>query len=380
MKLETQREDLLGLLQNVIGVVERRQTLPILSNVLVEAGDNQLTLTATDMEVEISAQAEFNIVESGRTTLPARKLLDILRALPAEASVVLTVDKSDTKVPSGKAQLRAGRSRFALATLPADEMPTLDAFVSQSVAHLSRRDLHTLIERSHFAMAQQDVRYYLNGLLLETTTEGIRAVATDGHRLALCDMPTHQVESSEVDPGNALERQVIVPRKGVQELMRLLSEDDSLVKLAFGTHHIQVDLGSIRFTSKLIDGRFPDYQRAIPREGEQSLVADRQSLRAALARVAILANENRGVRLNLGDWLLRIQANNPEQEEAIEEVEINYDGGDLEIGFNVTYLLDALAAIDEELVRIFLQDATSSCLIRAAEDATSRYVVSPMRL
>ncbi len=380
MKLETQREDLLGLLQNVIGVVERRQTLPILSNVVVEARDNQLTLTATDMEVEISAQAEFNIIEPGRTTLPARKLFDILRALPAEASVVLTVDESDTEAASGKAQLRAGRSRFALATLPADEMPTLDEFVSDSVTHLSRGDLHTLIERSHFAMAQQDVRYYLNGLLLEITAEGLRAVATDGHRLALCDMPTHNAESDQADQNKVMERQVIVPRKGVQELMRLLGDDDSPVKLAFGTHHIQVDLGCIRFTSKLIDGRFPDYQRAIPPEGEQSLVADRQSLRAALARVAILANENRGVRLNLEDWLLRIQANNPEQEEAIEEVEINYDGGNLEIGFNVSYLLDALGAIDEELVQIFLRDATSSCLIRAAEDASSRYVVSPMRL
>lgn len=370
MKLETQRENLLGLLQHVIGVVERRQTLPILSNVLIDARQNQLTLTATDLEVEISAQQAFDITAPGRTTLPARKLLDILRALPAEATVVLTVDDQ-------KAQLRAGRSRFALATLPADEMPALEAFSGDGVVRMPRRDLRALIERSHFAMAQQDVRYYLNGLLLETDGQGIRAVATDGHRLALCDMPT---ENAADDAGDAMQRQVIVPRKGVQELLRLLGEDDTPVTIALGANHIQVDLGNIRFTSKLIDGRFPDYQRAVPREGDRSLVVDRQLLRAALARVAILANENRGVRLQLEDWLLRVQANNPEQEEAIEEVEINYDGGSLEIGFNVAYMLDALDAIDDELVRIFLQDAGSSCLIRAAEDADSRYVISPMRL
>ncbi len=380
MKLETQRENLLGLLQNVIGVVERRQTLPILSNVLVHAEANQLTLTTTDLEVEIAASAEFTVTEPGRTTLPARKLLDILRALPAESSVVLTVDAPANDAASGKAQLRAGRSRFALATLPADDMPTLEEVSAEQVAHLSRRDLRHLIERTHFAMAQQDVRYYLNGLLLETHTERLRAVATDGHRLALCDMPTRSDQPESPDAQATTERQVIVPRKGVQELMRLLGEEDSPVELAFGANHIQVKLGHIRFTSKLIDGRFPDYQRAIPQEGEQSLVADRQSLRAALARVAILANENRGVRLNLEDWLLRVQANNPEQEEAIEEVEINYDGGALEIGFNVTYVLDALNAIDDELVQIFVRDGISSCLIRATEDTSSRYVISPMRL
>lgn len=365
MKLETQRERLLGLLQHVIGVVERRQTLPILANVLVEAADGHLSLTATDLEVELSARDDIGCEAGGRTTLPGRKLLDILRALPEGTSVTLAVDDN-------RAQLRCGRSRFALATLPAEDMPALEDFTAEAVIRLPQQALRNLIERTHFAMAQQDVRYYLNGLLLETGDNSLRAVATDGHRLALCDVQAQ----SEAEAG----RQVIVPRKGVQELMRLLADDEAEVELKLGTNHIQIDLGNIRFTSKLIDGRFPDYQRAIPREGDTALVADRQLLRAALTRAAILANENRGVRLQLENWLLRLQANNPEQEEAVEEVEINYDGGSLEIGFNAGYMLDALGALEDELVKLFFQDTNSSCLIRAAEDESCRYVISPMRL
>jgi DNA polymerase III subunit beta len=198
-------------------------------------------------------------------------------------------------------------------------------------------------------------------------------VATDGHRLALYDVP------ADTEPDTA-DRQVIVPRKGVQELMRLLAEDEAEVMIQLSGNHVRIDPGNIRFTSKLIDGRFPDYQRAIPREGEKVLVADRQLLRAALARTVILANENRGVRLQLENWLLRLQANNPEQEEAVEEVEVNYEGGPLEIGFNAGYLLDALGASDEQLVKLSFQDANSSCLIQSAEDARGKYVISPMRL
>ncbi len=366
MKLTTQREQLLGLLQHVIGVVERRQTLPILANVLFETADGRLTLTATDLEVELSAFGTLDAEGEGRTTLPGRKLLDILRALPDDSEVTIGIDGT-------RAQVSCGRSRFSLATLPAEEMPTLEDFSAEAVLRLPQRDLRTLIERTHFAMAQQDVRYYLNGLLLEVGDDRLRAVATDGHRLALYDMPA--------DTGSSTAgRQVIVPRKGVQELMRLLADDQTDVTLQLSDNHIRIDPGNIRLTSKLIDGRFPDYQRAIPREGEKALVADRQLLRAALARTAILANENRGVRLQLEDWLLRLQANNPEQEEAIEEVEVNYEGGPLEIGFNVGYLLDALGAGDEQLVKLSFQDANSSCLIQGTEDRHGKYVISPMRL
>ncbi len=365
MKLEIQREQLLNLLQHVIGVVERRQTLPILANVLLVASKGWFTLTATDLEVELTARGEAAADTDGRVTLPGRKLLEILRALPDGTPVGLNVEEA-------RAQLNCGRSRFTLATLPADEMPALESFSAEASVRLPQRDLRRLIERSHFAMAQQDVRYYLNGLLLESTPDRLRAVATDGHRLALAEV--------SADTGESGSRQVIVPRKGVQELMRLLADDEAEVALGLGSNHVQIDLGNICFTSKLIDGRFPDYQRAIPKPGERVLVADRQQLRAALARTAILSNENRGVRLQLEDWLLRIQANNPEQEEAVEEVEINYSGGPLEIGFNAGYLLDALGALDDELVNIYLQDGNSSCLIQASEDASCQYVVSPMRL
>lgn len=365
MKLETQREHFLNLLQHVIGVVERRQTLPILANVLVVAEQGQLILTATDMEVELTARGEVTIEADGRTTLPGRKLLDILRALPEASPVRLNVE--DTR-----AQLNCGRSRFTLATLPAEEMPALESFTADASVTIPQRDLRRLIERSHFAMAQQDVRYYLNGLMLERAEGCLRAVATDGHRLVLAEVTATSDDSDG--------RQVIVPRKGVQELMRLLADDEDEVTVGLTSNHVQIDLGNIRFTSKLIDGRFPDYRRAIPPPGERMLVADRQQLRSALARAAILSNENRGVRLQLEDWLLRIQANNPEQEEAVEEVEINYSGGPVEIGFNAGYLLDGLAVLDDELVTVHLQDGNSSCLIQANEDTSWQYVVSPMRL
>jgi len=365
MKLETQREHLLALLQNVIGVVERRQTLPILSNVLVIAEENQLLFSATDLEVELTASDNLPAVEDGRATLPARKLLDILRALPEGETVHLTVE-------GAKAQLRCGRSRFALATLPVEDMPSLESFEALGSIILCQRDLKTLLDSTQFAMAQQDVRYYLNGLLFEVGDNILRSVATDGHRLALSDQ-TAQIEG---DVG----QQVIVPRKGVQELSRLLTDDDSEIEIKLGGSHIHIALGGIRFTSKLIDGKFPDYHRAIPLEGERVLVADRNLLRAALQRTAILSNENKGVRLQLDNWLLRLQANNPEQEEAEEEIEVNYNGGPLEIGFNVTYLLDALGVLQSELVKLFFNDANSSCLLREADSVSSRYVISPMRL
>lgn len=372
MKFETQREQLLSLLQYVVGVVERRQTLPILSNVLVVADDNKLSLTATDLEVELSASDRLPIQEAGQTTLPARKLFDILRALPQDQTVKLTVD-------GAKAIVRSGRSRFALATLPAAEMPsleTVDVEHGLTKIHIPQNALKNLIEQTQFAMAQQDVRYYLNGLLLEVQDNCLRAVATDGHRLALSE----QTARTDFESGEHKGRQVIVPRKGIQELARLLGDADSEVEVKLGSSHIHIRVADIRFTSKLIDSKFPDYQRAIPMISERVLVADRQLFRSALARTAILANENKGVRLLLQDNLLRIQANNPEQEEAEEEIEVTYHAEPLEIGFNVTYLLDALAALQGDLVKIFFHDANSSCLLQEIESDHSQYVISPMRL
>jgi len=366
MKLEAKREQLLKPLQSVIGAVERRQTLPILSNVLLAACETELNLTATDLEVELSVRAELPAETPGEITLPARKLHDILRALPEDGLVSLTTE-------GDKATVRCGRSRFTLATLPAGDFPTLEDVPFGGEIHLPQGALRSLIERAHFAMAQQDVRYYLNGLLLEVSPGLVRLVATDGHRLALQELPA-EVETSET-------RQVIVPRKGVMELLRLLTDSETDAALRLGANHIQVAMGEIRVTSKLIDGKFPDYQRVIPREGNRVVIADRLALRNALLRTSlVLSDKTQGIRLALENWILRTQARNPDQEEAEEEVEINYDGGPLEIGFNGAYLLDALGALGGELARLSFADAGSSCLIEEAEGGGGRHVIMPMRL
>ncbi len=365
MKLVTPRESLLKPLAAVIGVVERRQTLPVLANVLMQARDGQLTLTATDLEVELVAQAGLP-ADDGEITLPARKLHDILKSLPDEAEVTLAVDGE-------RALLKSGRSRFQLATLPAHDFPNTEDIPFEAELPIAQGALKRLIERTQFAMAQQDVRFYLNGLLLDWTGSELRAVATDGHRLALCTLAVEGVSAAPL--------QVILPRKGVQELGRLLGDGETPAVLRIGTNHAQVVLGDIRFTTKLIDGKFPDYERVLPRVGSRAILADRLVLRTALTRAAILSNEKfRGVRLQAGDWLLKVQAHNPEQEEAEEEVEVNYSGEAFEIGFNVAYLLDALGALPGELVKLAFTDSSSSCLIQDPESDSARYVIMPMRL
>ncbi len=366
MKLEARREQLLKPLQHVIGAVERRQTLPILTNVLLVARERELILTATDLEVELSTRVELTTDTPGEITLPARKLHDILRALPEDGVVTLSVDGE-------KATVRCGRSRFTLATLPAGDFPTLEDLPVDGEIRLHQGVLRSLIERTHFAMAQQDVRYYLNGLLLEVGPGVLRLVATDGHRLAFQELQT------EVDAVEA--RQVIVPRKGVLELLRLLADNDAEVSIRLSANHIRVTMGDIRFTSKLIDGKFPDYQRVIPREGSRVVIADRVALRNALTRTSLVLNDKtQGIRLQLEDWTLHTQAQNPEQEEAEEEVEINYTGGPLEIGFNGSYMLDALGALGGELAKLSFADASSSCLIEESEGGGGKHVIMPMRL
>lgn len=366
MKIETQRELLLKPLQQVVGVVERRQTLPILANVLVTAQGETLTMLATDMEVELRAEEYLQILEPGEITLPARKLLDILKALPEEAAVNLTID-------GDRALLRCGRSRFNLATLPAADYPAQEEIAFQGEMKLSQGSLRTLLERTHFAMAQQDVRYYLNGLMLETADNLLRAVATDGHRLAYAEIAAELAAP--------LEQQIIVPRKGVQELLRLLVDAEDLAVVRVAGNHIQVELGGLRFTSKLIDGRFPDYQRVIPRDPGQIIVADRLALRSSLTRAAILSSDKyRGVRLQAENHVLQVQAHNPEQEEAQDELEVSYGGTPLEIGFNVNYLLDALGALQSSNVKLAFTDANSSCLLTEEDSQAARYVVMPMRL
>jgi len=367
MKFSIEREQLLPALQIIGGVVERRQTLPILANTLLYVDEGQLSLTATDMEVELVVRLALEGGETGETTLPARKLLDICRTLPESASLNFDIE-------GDRARLKSGRSRFTLATLPAQEFPATEAAEFTAQFAVAQGVLRQLLEDTQFAMAQQDVRYYLNGLLLELTPDTLRTVATDGHRLALSE--------AAVTTGVDTSLQIIVPRKGVQELLRLLEASDEEITLQVGSNHIRIDTGRIQFTSKLIDGRFPDYQRVIPGHSTNVLTAGREVMRQSLTRASILSNEKyRGIRLMLQEGMLRALAHNPEQEEAEEEIEVDYSGDEIEIGFNVSYLLDALGAIRTERVRAVFADANSSCLILPEDESqNSQYVVMPMRL
>ncbi len=365
MKFTAERAALLKPLQAVIGVVERRQTMPILSNVLLRASDDVLAVTGTDLEVELVAEGAVDVADPGEITIPGRKLHDIVRALPDGVNVEL--------IHSGdRVTVKAGRSRFVLSSLPAADFPSTEGVDADQELTVSYADLRRLIDKTHFSMAQQDVRYYLNGLLLETEGTRLRAVATDGHRLALADC--------ELAAAAARNGQSIVPRKGVLELNRLLGGEGE-VQLVLSSNHLRVQLPGTRLTSKLIDGRFPEYSRVVPEHSEYLVRADREALRSALQRAAILSNEKyRGIRLELSENRLIMQANNPEQEEATEELEVEYAGPEMEIGFNVGYLLDALGAVDSESVELGLSDANSSCLITNVGDAQTKFVVMPMRL
>jgi DNA polymerase III subunit beta len=305
------------------------------------------------------------VSQAGDITVPGRKLLDIFRSLPEKTSVALSTEGE-------RVSLRAGRSRFTLSSLPASEFPLVDEINAQQTLTVAQGEFRRLIDKTHFSMAQQDVRYYLNGLLLETDGKTLRAVATDGHRLALCE--------TELSAKAKTSQQVIVPRKGVLELQRILGADGN-IELAVGTNHVRAQIGDIRFTSKLIDGRFPEYGRVIPVNPSRTVEAERESLKLALQRTAILSNEKyRGIRLTARPGLLVIQAHNPEQEEAEDQVEVNYKDEEVEIGFNVNYLLDALGAIEGDKVEIGLTDSNSSCLIHAPGTTHTKYVVMPMRL
>jgi DNA polymerase-3 subunit beta len=324
-----------------------------------------LRVTGTDLEVELVAAAEVSVQQAGDITVPGRKLLDIVRTLPDKTNVTLTREGE-------KVVLRGGRSRFSLSSLPASEFPVIEDINAQHTLQIRAHDCRRLIDKTHFAMAQQDVRYYLNGMLLETEGTALRAIATDGHRLALCE--------AQLETRVKAAQQVILPRKAVLELQRILGAEGN-IELAIGTNHVRAQIGEIRFTSKLIDGRFPEYGRVIPAAPTKIIDAGRDGLRQALQRTAILSNEKyRGVRVSVKPDLMMIQAHNPEQEEAEDEVEVNYKGDEVEIGFNVNYLLDALSAIDTDRVEIGLTDANSSCLIRAPGTTNTKYVVMPMRL
>lgn len=366
MRFTLQREAFLKPLAQVVNVVERRQTLPVLANFLVQVQNGQLSLTGTDLEVEMVSRIAVEDAQDGETTIPARKLFEIIRALPDGSRI--TVSQTGEKIT-----VQAGRSRFTLATLPANDFPSVDEVEATERVVVPESALKELIERTAFAMAQQDVRYYLNGLLFDLRDQLLRCVATDGHRLALCET------ALENSPGS--KRQIIVPRKGVTELQRLLEGGEREVELEVGRSHVRVKRDDVTFTSKLIDGRFPDYEAVIPIGADREVKVDRESLRASLQRAAILSNEKyRGVRVEVSPGQLKISAHNPEQEEAQEEIEADTQVSDLAIGFNVNYLLDALSALRDEHVVIQLRDSNSSALVREASSEKSRHVVMPLRL
>ncbi len=366
MEIKIDRESLLKPLQMVIGVVERRQTLPILGNVLLKIRKDLLSITATDLEIEMVTHLLLPQSDTGEITLPARKLMDICKALPDAAQITI-------KTEGERATIRSGKSRFTLSTLPATEFPNIDNFESSLKFNITQLDLKTLIDQTHFAMAQQDVRYYLNGLLLEFSENQIRAVATDGHRLALCDVAA-EIQVSEL-------QQIIVPRKAVMELARLLDNSETPITIELSSNHIRLSTNEMSFITKLIDGRFPDYQRVVPQGGDKIVIADRTVLRQALSRASILSNEKyRSVRFTLSSGIIQVVANNPEQETAEEEIQVDYEGPGLEVGFNATYVLDALSALTTDKVLLELTDQNSCCLIRKPDSEACKYVVMPMRL
>ena len=366
--IRASRDSILKPLTTVAGIVERRHTLPILANVLLRKEGESVSFLATDVEIQIRTTASLGAGEGdGATTVSARKLIDILRALPEGPEVSLSV-------AGKKATIQAGKSRFALQTLEAEDFPTVainDQFAASFA--LPQKQLKHLLHMVHFAMAQQDIRYYLNGLLLVTDGDMVRVVATDGHRLAYCE--------AQLEGGSLARHDVIIPRKTVLELQRLLGDVDDPVEIDVAANQVRLRFGEVEMVSKLVEGKFPDYQRVIPKGYTRATTVSREVLASSLGRASILTSDKfRGVRLSLSPGLMRVQTSNAEQEEAIDEIEVDYDGEPLEIGFNVGYLQDVLGNLKSEQVMLEFGDASTSALLTVPGDTTFRYVVMPMRI
>lgn len=365
--IQTDRETLLNSLQSVIGIVERRHTLPILSNVLLIGNDNKLSFTATDLEIEVTANAsETKLEQDFSVTTSAKKMYDILRALPEKTTV--NIDHQENKL-----QIKAGKSRFNLQTLPAEDFPKFQTRDQvDATVELPQKTLRNLLHHVQFAMAQQDIRYYLNGMLLVLRDAEIITVATDGHRLSF---------AKDVLPSGTINVEVIIPRKTIVELMRLLADDDSVIRIEVSKNQINFRFKDISLNSKVVDGKFPDYTKVIPSGYKNSFEIDRQQLLQALQRAAILSNEKfRGVRMVLTQDSFKAISRNSEQEEAQEELEIVYAGEPIDIGFNVSYLLDVLTNVDAKNIECSLGDSNSSAVFTIPDNAGFKYVVMPMRI
>jgi DNA polymerase III subunit beta len=365
--LKATQEQLLSVLQSVAGIVERRHTLPILANVLIRKNGGAVQLTTSDLEIQIRTTAELG-GDSGSftTTVGARKLIDILRTMPSDQTVSLESSAS-------KLVLKGGKSRFTLQTLPAEDFPLVQEAASFGpVFSVPQKTLKDLLNQVSFAMAVHDIRYYLNGILFVAEGKQLSLVATDGHRLAYASA-TLDVEVPR--------QEVILPRKTVLELQRLLSDAEGAIEMQFAGNQAKFSFGGMEFVTKLVEGKFPDYNRVIPKNHKNSVTLGRVPLLASLQRTAILTSEKfKGVRLNLDPGTLRVASNNAEQEEAVDELDIDYGGDSIEIGFNVSYLIDALANMGQDMVKLDLADSNSSALITIPENATFKYVVMPMRI
>jgi DNA polymerase-3 subunit beta len=366
MKFSISRAALLKPLNLVAGVVEKRQTLPILANVMISLEQGQLALTGTDLEVELVGRVPVdNTEQDGEITVPARKLVDYCKSLPDSSELHFSVEGQSLLVKSG-------RSRAKLSTLPASEYPGFEQGTANLEFDIGQAELKALIDSTAFAMAQQDVRYYLNGMLWELKEGNFKVVATDGHRLAL---------SNHGNVGSVADKQAILPRKAVMELARLLIEDSAEVHIGIGENTLRATTNEFTFSSKLVDGKFPDYDKVLPRGAEKEMIAERESFRQALSRAAILSNEKyRGIRLQFAPGELKMVANNPEQEEAEETINVEYNADVMEIGFNVSYLLDVTSVIKGDNIKVSLADANSSALLEDNATGKSLYVVMPMRL
>ena len=365
--LKATQDKVLAALQSVAGIVERRHTLPILANVLIRKTGASLQLTASDLEIQIRTTAELQ-GDTGdfTTTVGARKLIDILRTMPADQTVSLESNAS-------KVILKGGKSKFPLQTLPAEDFPLVqEAANFGPMFSVPQKTLKDLLSQVAFAMAVHDIRYYLNGILFVAEGKQLSLVATDGHRLAFASA-TLDIEVPR--------QEVILPRKTVLELQRLLSDAEGAIDLQFANNQAKFSFGSMEFVTKLVEGKFPDYNRVIPKNHRNSITLGRAALLATLQRTAILTSDKfKGVRLSVEPGCLRVASNNAEQEEAVDELDIDYGGDTIEIGFNVTYLIDALSNMSQDMVKLELSDGNSSALFTIPDNATFKYVVMPMRI
>ena len=366
--LKAAQEQVLAALQSVAGIVERRHTLPILANVLIRKVGTDIELTSSDLEIQIRTHGSFGGDEGNFTcTVGARKLIDILRSMPSDQTVSLESNQN-------KLLLKGGKSRFMLQTLPAEDFPLVQEASQYGPAFsVPQKTLKALLAQVSFAMAVHDIRYYLNGILFVAEGKQLSLVATDGHRLAF--------SSAELDVDVQQRQEVILPRKTVLELQRLLSDQDGAIEMRFAGNQAKFSFDGMEFVTKLVEGKFPDYNRVIPKNHTNILVLGRQTLLASLQRTAILTSEKfKGVRLNLDPGSLRVASNNAEQEEASDEIDVDYQGDSIEIGFNVTYLIDVLGNMNQDMVKIELADSNSSALFTIPDDKGFKYVVMPMRI